>query len=119
MFTAYVIIFLPNFTFPGYARLNKYICASNENPCTRECIEATINLILITSPNCVREMLEDLGKKGFFHQAIIISAAARAFIRLQTKLTKGKSLRDQSFCSSHFFCFYGAKHLFAAGPKTL
>ena len=32
MFTAYVIIFLPNFTFLGYARLNKYICASNENP---------------------------------------------------------------------------------------
>ena len=64
-------------------------------------------------------MLEDLGKKGFFYQALIISAAARAFIRLQTKLTKGKSLRDQSFCSSHFFCFYGAKHLFAAGPKTL
>ena len=43
--------FLPNFTFPGYARLNKYICASNENPCTRECIEATINLILITERN--------------------------------------------------------------------
>ena len=64
-------------------------------------------------------MLEDLGKNDFFHQALIISAAARAFIRLQTKLTKGKSLRDQSFCSSHFFCFYGAKHLFAAGPKTL
>ena len=64
-------------------------------------------------------MLEDLGKNDFFHQAIIVSAAARAFIRLQTKLTKGKSLRDQSFCSSHFFRFYGAKHLFAAGPKTL
>ena len=41
--------------------------------------------------------LEDLGKKGFFHQALIISAAARAFIRLQTKLTKERSLRDQSF----------------------
>ena len=51
MFTVYVIIFLLNFTFPGYARLNKYICASNENPCTRECIEATINLILITERN--------------------------------------------------------------------
>ena len=48
-------------------------------------------------------MLEDLGKNDFFHQAIIVSAAARAFIRLQTKLTKGKSTRDQSFCSSHFF----------------
>ena len=34
-------------------------------------------------------MLEDLGTKGFFHQALIMSAAARAFIRLQTKLTKG------------------------------
>ena len=48
-------------------------------------------------------MLEDLGKKGFFHQALIMSAAARAFIRLQTKLTKGRSLRDQSFFTSHFF----------------
>ena len=36
MFTAYVVIFLPNFTFPGYGRLRKYICASNENPCTWE-----------------------------------------------------------------------------------
>ena len=48
-------------------------------------------------------MLEDLGKKGFFHQALIISAAARAFIRLQTKLTKERSLRDQSSFSSNFF----------------
>ena len=50
-------------------------------------------------------MLEDLGKKGFCHQALIISAAARAFIRLRTKLTKGRSLRDQSFFPSQFFCF--------------
>ena len=50
-------------------------------------------------------MLEDLGKKGFFHQALIISAAARTFIRLQTKLTKERSLRDQSSYSSHFFLF--------------
>ena len=56
-------------------------------------------------------MLEDLGKKVFFYQAIIISAAARAFIRLQTKLTKGKSLRDQSFCSSHFFFVFMAQNI--------
>ena len=64
-------------------------------------------------------MLEDLGKKGFFHQALIINAAARAFIRLQTKLTKERSLRDQSAYSSHFFCFNCAKHLFAPGPKII
>ena len=64
-------------------------------------------------------MLEDLGKKGFFHQALIISAAARAFIRLQTKLTKGRSLRDQSFFHRIFFCFNYVKHLCTWSKNSL
>ena len=42
-------------------------------------------------------MLADLGKKGFFHQVLIISEAARAFIRLQTKLTKERSFFHRIF----------------------
>ena len=63
-------------------------------------------------------MLEDLGKKGFFHQALIISAAARALIRLRTKLTKGRSLRDQSFFPSQFFLFLLRKTSLRAWSKN-